>query len=200
MRPLLDNDNVFIRFVGLYSLGLLLFFGVWLISYTLLPEGIIRGISILGKLAGETAAETIFQEIRTILGLNLISWAFILLGNYVLRVDYFSYGYLIPLAWMIMYAITLGTNSFSIQMEAKMALSLSVFQRSGLWEMMAACLFAVATDSISANKSASILQESIPILKENRPPFKKEQWIAVIISLSILILAAIREAYMIIGA
>ncbi len=43
-----------------------------------------------------------------------------------------------------MYAITLGTNSFSIPMEAPMAPSLNVFYRSGLYEMMAGVLIAVS--------------------------------------------------------
>ena len=58
MRILLDNENIIIRFLALYSIGLLLFFGFWLISYNLLPEGILRDVSILGRLAGETDAYT----------------------------------------------------------------------------------------------------------------------------------------------
>jgi len=114
-------------------------------------------------------------------------------------VDYFSYGYLVPLAWMVMYAVTLGTNSFSIPMETRMAVSLSAFQRSGLWEMMAATLFAVTIDSISVNRSDSLRQASKPIPKKERLPFKREQWIAVIVSVLILALAAYREAYMIVN-
>ncbi len=199
MKQILGHDNLAIRFIGLYALGLALFFTSWLASYYFLPEGILRDVSIIGRLAGETAAETAYQEFIQIFGLNLLGWTFILVGNYVLRVDYFSYGYLVPLAWIIMYAVTLGTNSFNIPMETKMAVSLSVFQRSGLWEMMAASLFAVATDSISVNKSDSILHRSKPVPKDERPAFKKEQWQAIIVSILILAAAALREAYMIVN-
>ena len=199
MSRLLSSDNLLKRFVGLYSLGLLLFFGFWLISYYFLPEGILRNISLLGRLAGETAAETANQECIQIFSLNLVGWAFILIGNYVLKVKYFSYGYLVPLAWMIMYAITLGTNSFNIPMETRMTVSLSVFKRSGLWEMMAACLFAVATDTISANKSDNLFQESKPIPRKERPSFKREQLVAIILSMLILAAAALHEAYMIVN-
>ncbi|MBD3173337.1 hypothetical protein GF326_12805 [Candidatus Bathyarchaeota archaeon] len=72
MKRLLGNDNVLLRFIGLYSIGLVIFFASWIISYYFLPEGILRNISILGRLAGETAAETAGQEFRQIFGLNLI--------------------------------------------------------------------------------------------------------------------------------
>ncbi|MBD3173336.1 hypothetical protein GF326_12800 [Candidatus Bathyarchaeota archaeon] len=121
-----------------------------------------------------------------------------MLGNYILRVDYFSYGYLVPITWMTMYAVTLGTNSFNIPMEIKMAVSLDVFRRSGLWELMAASLFAVAIDTISVNKSASISQESKPIPKEERPAFKTQQWLAILVSIILLAIAAFREAFMIV--
>ncbi len=199
MRRILGHDRVVVRFIGLYALGLALFFTCWTLSYHLLPEGILRGVGILGRLAGESTADTATQEFTQIFSLNLIGWTLILACNYVLRVDYFSYGYLVPLAWMVMYAVTLGTNSFSIPMETRMAVSLSAFQRSGLWEMMAATLFAVTTDSISVNRSDSLRQASKPIPKKERLPFKREQWIAVIVSVLILALAAYREAYMIVN-
>jgi len=159
MRRILGHDRVVVRFIGLYALGLALFFTCWTLSYHLLPEGILRGVGILGRLAGESTADTATQEFTQIFSLNLIGWTLILACNYVL---------LVPLAWMVMYAVTLGTNSFSIPMETRMAVSLSAFQRSGLWEMMAATLFAVTTDSISVNRSDSLRQASKPPSRRRR--------------------------------
>jgi hypothetical protein len=190
---------VIIRFISLYGLGLVLFFISWTIAYYLLPEGILRGFGVLGNLAGDKAAETIWREFIKIFGLNLIGLSFVVIGNYILRVKYFSFGYLIPLAWMIIYGVTLGTNSFSIPLEEAMMPTLSVFSRSGLYEMMAVVLLAVATNTISVNYSESISSKSKPIPKDERVPLKKEQWISIGISILILAGAALREAYMIIN-
>ncbi|WP_422487167.1 hypothetical protein [Gudongella sp. DL1XJH-153] len=199
LKHLLGNDSVIIRFFSLYVLGLILFFISWTIAYYLLPEGFLQGFGILGKLAGDKAADTLVREFIHILGLNLIGVSFIIIGNYILRVKYFSFGYLVPLAWMIMYGIILGTNSFSIQLEEAMAPTLAVFSRSGLYEMMAAVLVAAATNSISVNYSENISSKSKPIPKNERAHLKKEQWIAICIAILILAGAALREAYMIVN-
>jgi len=199
LQYLLGSDKVIIRFISLYIIGLVLFFISWTIAYYLLPEGILRGFGVLGRLAGDKAADTMGREFIQILGLNLIGVSFIVIGNYILRVKYFSFGYLVPLAWMIMYGATLGTNSFSIQLEEAMAPTLAVFSRSGLYEMMAGVLLAVATNSISVNYSESISSKSKPIPKGKRVHLKKEQWVAIGIAILILVGAALREAYMIVN-
>ena len=199
MNQLLGNDKIIVRFISLYGLGLVLFFISWSIAYYLLPDGLFRGIGLLGRLAGETSSDTIHREFIMILILNIFGFALIIIGNLILRVKNFSFGYLVPLAWMIIYAVTLGTNSFSIPMETTMAPSLAVFNRSGLYEMMAAVLLAVATNTISINKSETFFTPSKPIPKDKRVPLKKDQWIAVGIAFLILTAAAFREAYMIIS-
>ena len=196
MNHLLGNNNIFIRFISLYALGLILFFMSWTIAYYFLPEGLLRNIGQLGRLAGDTAASSLHREFIQILLLNMLGFTFILGSNFILRVKNISFGYLVPLAWMIMYAVTLGTNSFSIPMEATMAPSLDVFGRSGLYEMMAAVLFAVATNTISFNKSETFFTPSKKVPRAERS-MKKEQWIAMSVALLILAAAAFREAYMI---
>ena len=96
-----------------------------------------------------------------------------------------------------MYGATLGSNSFSIPLEESLAPSLSVFSRSGLYEMMAGTLFAVATYSISVNQSDSFFSRSKPVPKDKRASLKKEDWISIGIAVFILAGAALREAYMI---
>jgi hypothetical protein len=197
LKQLWGNEKVIIRFVTLYGLGLILFFISWITAYYLLPEDFLRGVGFFGKLAGDKAANNMIGEFVIILGLNLIGWSFIIFGNYILRVNYFSFGYLIPLVWMIMYGATLGSNSFSIPLEESLAPSLSVFSRSGLYEMMAGTLFAVATYSISVNQSAGFFSRSKPVPKDKMTSLKKEDWISIGIAVFILAGAALREAYMI---
>jgi len=197
LKQFLGNEKVIIRFLTLYGIGLILFFISWITAYYLLPEGFLRGVGFLGKLAGDKATDNMIGEFVIILGLNFLGWSFIIIGNYILRVNYFSFGYLIPLAWMIMYGFTLGSNSFFIPLEEPLTPSLSVFSRSGLYEMMAATLLAVATHSISVNKSDSFFSKSKPIPKDKRTALKKEDWIAIGIAVLFLAGAALREAFMI---
>ncbi|MCF7915657.1 MAG: hypothetical protein K9L66_10865 [Spirochaetaceae bacterium] len=124
----------------------------------------------------------------------------IILGNYILRVRSISFGYFIPLAWMIMYGMFLGTNSFSLPLAKPMAPTFAVFGRSGLYEMAAAVLLAVATNSISANRSETFRSSSTRVPKQERNSLKPEQWIAVAVSILILAAAALREAYMVMQA
>jgi len=199
LNNFLGNDKLIIRFISLYVIGLILFFISWTIAYFLFPEGLLKGIGLLDSFAGDTAAESLHKEFMKIFFLNAFGFTLIILGNYILRVRYFSFGYLVPLAWMIMYAVILGTNSFSIPMETTMAPSFAVFTRSGLYEMMAGFLLAVATDTIAINQSESFFSASKPIPKDDRVPMKRNQWIAIGVAFLILAMAAFREAYMIIN-
>ena len=195
----LGHEKVIVRFISLYLLGLTMFFAAWTFSYLLLPEGMLGGIGILGRLAGDTAADAVIKEFALIFSLNLIGFGAVIVGNLILRVKFFSFGYLIPLAWMMIYGVLLGTNSFSIPMEQAMAPSLAVFGRSGLYEMMSFVLLAAATNSISLNYSESFRSKSRPVPRNERWPMKKEQWVWVAIAILLLAGAAIREAYMIVS-
>ena len=101
----LGHEKVIVRFISLYLLGLTLFFATWTFSYFLLPEGMLGGIGILGRLAGDTAADTVIKEFVLIFSLNLIGFGAVIVGNLILRVQFFSFGYLIPLAWMMLYGV-----------------------------------------------------------------------------------------------
>ena len=101
MNDLFGNDKVIIRFIRLYTLGLILFFISWTIAYYFLPEGLFRGSGMLPRLAGDTSADTLFREFIKIFLINTLGFTLILGGNYILRVKNFSFGYLVPLAWMI---------------------------------------------------------------------------------------------------
>lgn len=197
MKKLLSSDKIFIRFLGLYLLSVVLLFISWFIAYYFLPEALLKGAIPFSRLAGDSAASSLTIEFLKIFFLNLLASLTIILGNYILKVKYFSFGYLVPLAWTILYGITLGTNSFAVSISARMFPNLKVFLRSGPYEMMAAVLLAVATDCIAVNKSESFWQKSQPIVKAERQSMKKSNWMAVVISLLILAAAAFREAYMI---
>ena len=123
----LGHEKVVVRFLSLYALGLSLFFFAWFISYLFLPEGVIREFSALTPHAGTDAADTVLHEFWRIFGVNLIGFLMILLGNLILRGRTISFGYLVPLAWMILYGITLGTNSFSMPLAERSSLPALLF-------------------------------------------------------------------------
>ena len=200
MLRYIEHEKIAVRFLSLYLLGLALFFASWTLSYLFLPEGIIRGMLLFTKLAGDETASGLLKEFSTIFGVNLLGLLAIILGNYILRVRSIGFGYLIPLAWMLMYGLILGTNSFSIQLADPLAPTLAVFSRSGLYEMAAAALLAVATNSISANHSETFRSPSSPVPKQERNSLRPEQWVAVAVSILILAAAALREAYMVMQA
>ena len=197
MKKLLKSDKIRMRFIGLYLLSLILLFLSWLIAYYFLPEALLRGRTALSSLAGDSAASSMLLEFFKIFILNILAFSVIIAGNYILRVKYFAFGYLVPLAWTILYGLTLGTNSFAIPVAEKLAPGWRVFLRSGPYEIMAAVLLAVATDQISINKSESFFQKSEKVTKSERGKMKPNNWLAVIISILILAAAALREAYMI---
>lgn len=197
MKKLLNSDKIIIRFFGLYLLSMSFLFLSWLIAYYFLPEGLLRGKTPLNNLAGDSAASSLVSEFLIIFSLNIAASSVIVVGNYILRVKYFAFGYLVPLAWTILYGVTLGTNSFTFTMAEKMAPTIRVFLRSGPYEMMAAVLLAVATDCISINKSNSFFEKSEPIPRLKRGKMKPENWLAAAVSILILAAAAFREAYMI---
>lgn len=197
MKNLLKSDKIKMRFFGLYLLSLILLFLSWFTAYYFLPEGLLRGRTALSSLAGDSAASSLLLEFFKIFILNSLAFSLIIAGNYILRVKYFAFGYLVPLAWTIIYGLTLGTNSFAIPAAEKLAPGWRVFLRSGPYEMMAAVLLAVATDQIAINKSESFFQRSETVAESERPKLKKKNWLAVIISFLILAAAALREAYMI---
>ncbi len=157
MQRLLRHPSVWVRFLALYGLGLGFFILGWVVSYYALPEGILKGRTGAALLAGEGASPTVLAEFLRIAGLNLaILFLFVLLPNRMVRVGDYPLGYFPPLVWSLLYAVTLGTNSFTIPMPERLAPSLSVLGRSGLYEIAAYCLAAVSTHEIAVSRSPSI--------------------------------------------
>jgi hypothetical protein len=200
MRRWLCHDKLSVRFATLFGLSLALFFLLWAFSYAFLPEGIMRGRSGAALLAGDTSAGSFLGEFLRIFAINLIVGAgLVVLANRVLLVNGYPLGYLPVLIQAGMYAIILGTNSFSIPLPARMGPSLTVFKRSGLYEIAAYALLATATSRIATSKARNLFtRRSEPV--EPKPNFWRETNLSgVVISLLILAAANAWEAYMIVN-
>lgn len=196
MKRFLCHEKVIIRFISLYLSALVLFYLAWIISYYFLPEFIMKNFFVSAKMAKETISSSFFQELHHIFILNILGGIIIIGSNYILRVNDIPMGYPIPILWIIFYAILLGTNSFSFSLEQSMRPSLEVFQRSGLYEIMSYILLAAATYPISVNKTESFRKrtEAVPVSQRK---LNMNEWIAVVISFLILLLANSYEVYMI---
>ena len=56
MKSLLLHNRLIVRFLALFALVAVLFLLSWTVSYSFLPEGVLRGRTGAAILAGETAA------------------------------------------------------------------------------------------------------------------------------------------------
>jgi len=99
-----------------------------------------------------------------------------------------------------MYAVCLGTNSFSFPLPERMTLSLVVFGRTGLYEIAALTLVSVPTYSINLYEVTRFIPATYTTLTP-KPKFSLmlEQWIVFGLAIVILLAANTREAYMILA-
>ena len=186
------NDSIIVRFISLFMIGAILFTGVWYLSYHFLPEGILQGKTGSAIIVGSDAAPTMLEEWGKIVLYNLVALFVIVLINFIRFRDRFPLGYVTPLGLIIMYAVFLGTNSFSIPMAEPMAPTLAVLGRGGPYEMTAFMLVAVAT----YNQSRIALTEEILRISQV-PRLSLEQWVGIGLAIALIFLAGWREATMI---
>ena len=188
----LFNDSIIVRFISLFVIGAILFTTVWYLSYHLLPEGLMRGKTGAAIIIGSDAAPTMLEEWGKIVLYNLVALFVIVLINFIRFRDRFPLGYITPLGLIALYAVFLGTNSFSMPMPEPMAPSLAIFGRGGPYEMIAYMLVAVAT----YNQSRIALTEEILRISPV-PRMSLEQWAGVGLAIAMILLAGWREAAMI---
>ncbi len=196
MRKFLCRKNIIIRFIGLYLIGLFIFIAAWFLSFYLFPEGLMRDTSLASKLAGSDISVSIGKELTRIFIVNLIMSTVIVLFNLSFRINNIPLGYLIPPIWFLLYGLILGSNSFTFAMDERIAPSLSVLGRSGLYEMAAYTLIAVSTYNISRFEIKALFKTNPE--KINMPiVFRRQQYIGLIVALLILFASNIIEALMI---
>jgi len=199
MKQLLCHERLYVRFLALFGLGAVLFTLTWTLSYFFLPEGVLRGRTGSAILAGDEAADSFIAEWLRIVALNLIGVSLVVVANRIYRYKGFPLGYLIPPAMLAMYATCLGTNSFSIPLPERMAPSLAIFGRSGLYEMAALTLVAVSTHSINLYKVTRFIPPTYePIIPKPKFSLTIEQWVGLGLAIAVLLAANAREAYMIV--
>jgi hypothetical protein len=199
IKRLLCHERLHVRFLALFGLGVALFTLAWMLSYLFLPEGVLRRTGA-AQLAGDEAASSFIAEWLPIMAVNLVMVLPIVLANRIFRFRGYPLGYLIPLVWLTLYGMTLGTNSFSIPMPERMAPSQAVFGRTGLYEIAAYTLVAVATYSFPLYEVKRFFPPtSEPVIPTPKLSLTVEQWIGLGLAFAILPAANAWEAYMIVN-
>jgi hypothetical protein len=155
-REKLSSNSLKQRILFSMLLFLVIFFGVTVISYCFLPEGLLKSKNTLQN--WETSSNT-FILILQIFFYNMLSVLFIILGSLFgqkkeSQTNYLSIGYLAFFTLICINGVVLGTWSFSMAGEAvplfdRVFGTFDLTRRAGLWEMMGQLLITCAVAHIA---------------------------------------------------
>jgi len=199
IKRYLLHDRLLVRFIALWVLVGVFFLGAWTLSYFFLPEGVLRGRTGAQILAGDDlAGGSVWLEWLRIFAINLGVMVSLMIAPNLLRGENgYPLGYTIVGVIAVIYAITLGTNSFSIPMESRIAPTFAVFGRSGVYEVTAYALATAATTSIAKFRLKGKWPQQT-IEKMEAPKDRTiilERTAGVLLAVAILIAACGWEAY-----
>jgi hypothetical protein len=137
-------------------------------------------------------------EFARIALINLIPIGVAIAANRLLLIDGFPLGYLPPLLWAASYAITLGTNSFTIPMPSRMAPSFRVLTRSGPYEIGAYILMAAATYALPTYRAKRLIPPDSEPIDPTPGWVQSIDWLGFALALLLLLGASLWEAYQIV--
>lgn len=197
MKRLLCHENLLIRFLTLFGFNTILFLITWFLSYTFLPDAILRGRTG-AAIIGDKAASSYLAEFLSIAAYNLFVLGMIIAANWTLKVRCYPLGYLIPIYLVGIYAVTLGTNSFSIPLDERMAPTFEVLTRSGIYEIAAYILMAASTYKITAYRLKRLIPPDSEEIKPHPIFFQDIHWTGSLTAILLLLAANAWEAYQIV--
>jgi hypothetical protein len=192
-----NHENVFVRFVSLWTMLMVAFVAAWYVGYHFLPEGLLRPTNtsrLLPEYAGSVAAEFL-----TIYAINVAGCVVIAAFN-SLRSIRTPAGYVIVASVWVQGAVVWGTNSLAIE-AGRLAPSLSVLlNRGGIFELTAYVGVAVATRELVVwhQQSGPRWREEFERRYSPRDwHLSRSEWFVLLASLALLAAANYREALMI---
>jgi hypothetical protein len=156
IKRYLASDNIALRITATYICFLIIFISITIISYYLLPQGLLRNKHPLQN--WDTSTNLMISTTQ-IFSYNLLSVVAILLGN-MFSTRKNKENYFMPLGYTAFFvlisinAVTLGTWSFSIVTDAiplmgRIVRTFDLYHRAGLWEMSGQLFILCATAKIS---------------------------------------------------
>lgn len=203
IREKLTSDNLYERIITLTIIFFLVFFGITILSYYLLPDGF-----LLNK-NNETNFDTSINIIICtfqIFAWNMISIAAIFISSLFGKKNndkqkYLSLSYFVFIILVILAAITLGTWSFTVNAESvplfeRVISMFNITERSGLVELYGILLITCAT----ANKSLIMTVKNKTITRKIKDvKWNKKEIICVVCGILLMLIAAFIESRAIIG-
>lgn len=140
-----NHDDVLVRFVSLWVVVASLFTASWVLSYLVLPQGLLRG----GNPGAATGyAGSVTREFLWLFGWN-VGVSLIAVGANTLRSINTPMGYVIEVVQAPWYGAVWGTGSLAIGAGERIAPSLAVLvERSGPIEITAFVAIVVATRGV----------------------------------------------------
>lgn len=197
MNNLLCHKKLSVRFLTLFGICIILFLITWFLSYAFLPDAILRGRTG-SAIIGDEAASSFPAEFLRIAAYNLFILGMIIAANWILKVRCYPLGYLIPIYLVVIYAVTLGTNSFSIPLDERMAPTFDVLARSGIYEIAAYILIAASTYRITAYRLTRLIPPDSEQIKPHPIFFQAIDWAGSVTAILLLLAANAWEAYQIV--
>jgi len=203
IREKLTSDKLFERIITLTIIFLLVFFGVTILSYYLLPEGF-----LLNKNNGtnfNTSTNIIICSLQ-IFAWNMISVVAIFIGSLFSKKNndkqqYLSLSYLVFIVLILLSAITLGTWSFSFNTKSvplfeRIISMFNITERAGLVELYGMLLINCSL----ANKSLVMSIKNKTITKKMKDiKWNKKEIICAVCGMLLMLIAAFIESKSIIG-
>lgn len=147
----LTHEKLVVRFLALLGVVSIVFVAIWALSYSFLPEGLLRGRTGGQILAGnDLAGGSVWLEWLRILAINLgVTFVVMVPANLIRTRRNIPLGYFSVISVAAVCAATIGTNSFTLPMVTRMPPSLGAFTSSGVYEIAAYVLAVTATVSIA---------------------------------------------------
>jgi len=194
-KKYLMHEKLWVRFGTLLGVVMAAFLGAWILSYLLLPEGLLRGRSAAQVLAGnDLAGGSVWLEWLRLLAINIGVVFLSIIGPNLFRNEKdYPLGYTSTTLIAVIFGVTIGTDSFSMSIGGKMPPTFAVFNSSGLYEIIAYVLAAAATVSISRYRL--IGKGVTSIIPPKTKSVVQERLLGVLLAIGILLIACGWESY-----
>lgn len=194
----LASNRLSVRIITAYVIFLVVFFGVMILSYYLLPDGLLKNKH---PLHNWDTSPLIWVSTLQIFGFNLFSVLIMQIGNlFATRINqsekFLPYGYYGLFTQITFNALVLGTWSFSVEHESLALLgrifrTFDIFNRAGLWEMTGQLLTVCAT----AKAAIVVIDGKSTFSKKLRDiRLKKEEIFTFILGIAFLLIGALVES------
>ncbi|MFA1612582.1 hypothetical protein [Halobellus rubicundus] len=189
-----NHDEVLVRFVSLWLLVAGVFAAAWILSYSFLPQGLLRGGN---PVASADYAGSVPKEFLTLFGWN-VAVSLIAVAANTLRSVNTPLGYVIQVVQTPRYGAVWGTGSLAIGTGERIVPSLTVIvERSGPMEITAFVAFVVATRGVMLwhQKSGPRWKEEFERVRSPRDwSLTRREWALLVGGYLLLAIACYREA------